>query len=238
MRGRMDDTRTKLWELEARWTMGRVVPRDLLSTIGLHLRREAPQRRAFVLAVIRRRAEEIREEDADLPVDAPSEGMLALAATLLAAHETLLDVFDGDDRRTVAYLTHALGTVLHRPPAMAFAAMGRREDPLGAVEAACRAAAPGYGEYVDVHHDRPTPDAVEMRVERCFFLDLFTRHGVPGLTTVVCAWDAHWLRASDPATSGLRTERTSVMALGHDACRFRVLRTDDPRAAFRDVLAP
>ena len=138
----MNGTRTALWELECRWTMGRVVPRDLLSTIGIFLRREVPQRRAYVLAVIRRRTEEIRDEDAALAVDGPSEAMLALSATVLAAHETLLDVFDGDDAPTVAYLAHALGTVLRRPPGIG--SLGRRDDPLGAIETACRAEAPSY----------------------------------------------------------------------------------------------
>jgi hypothetical protein len=36
--------------------------------------------------------------------------------------------------------------------------------------------------------------------------------------------------------SGLRAERTSLLSLGDDACRFRVLKTDDPLASFEDAL--
>jgi hypothetical protein len=75
-----------------------------------------------------------------------------------------------------------------------------------------------------------------MRAERCFFHDFFARHGDALLTTVVCAWDANWMRAVDPAVSGLRAERTSLMSLGDDACRFRVVRTDDPLAPYTDEL--
>jgi hypothetical protein len=52
----------------------------------------------------------------------------------------------------------------------------------------------------------------------------------------VCAWDANWMRAVDPAVSGLRAERTSLMSLGDDACRFRVMRTGDPLAPYADKL--
>jgi len=40
----------------------------------------------------------------------------------------------------------------------------------------------------------------------------------------------------DLAVSGLRAERTSLMSLGDDACRFRVVRTDDPLAPHTDEL--
>ena len=40
----------------------------------------------------------------------------------------------------------------------------------------------------------------------------------------------------DPAVSGLRAERTSLLSLGDDACRFGVLKTDDPLASFEDAL--
>ncbi|MHC1561108.1 L-2-amino-thiazoline-4-carboxylic acid hydrolase [Actinomycetospora sp. C-140] len=226
----------RLWELESRWTMGRVMPRDLLAAIEVYLRREHPERCDDLLGALRGRAEELREADADLPVDGQSEGMLALTATVLAAYETLLPVLDGDAGRTVAYLRHALGGVLRRPLEVAFGALGRRDDALGAIEAACREEAPLYGDYFDIRYDRTSPDAFEMRVERCFFLDFFARHGLPGVTTVLCAWDANWMRAVDPAASGLRAERTSLKSLGDDACRFRVVRTGDPTSGYSDVL--
>jgi len=84
--------------------------------------------------------------------------------------------------------------------------------------------------------DRQDADTFEMRAERCFFRDFFARHGNTLLTTVVCAWDASWMRAVDPAVSGLRAEHTSLMSLGDDACRFRVVRTNDPLAPYTDEL--
>lgn len=51
------------------------------------------------------------------------------------------------------------------------------------------------------------------------------------------------MQVLDPATSGLRSERTSftvagrlLLSLGDDACQFRVMRTDDPLAEHGDAL--
>ena len=39
-----------------------------------------------------------------MAVDQPSEGALGIGAAVLASFETLLPLFDGDERRTVRYL--------------------------------------------------------------------------------------------------------------------------------------
>jgi hypothetical protein len=58
------------------------------------------------------------------------------------------------------------------------------------------------------------------------------------VTTVLCAWDANWMQALDPATTGLVSARTSLLSLGQAACVFRIERTDDPAAVHRDALHP
>ena len=40
----------------------------------------------------------------------------------------------------------------------------------------------------------------------------------------------------DADTFEMRAERTSLMSLGDDACRFRVVRTGDPLAFYTDAL--
>jgi hypothetical protein len=52
----------------------------------------------------------------------------------------------------------------------------------------------------------------------------------------MCAWDTNWMRAIDPAVSGLRAERTSLLSLGDDQRRFAVLETDDPLAGYSDKI--
>jgi hypothetical protein len=228
--------RDKLGEVEGRWFMGRFAPRELLDGVGRYLRLETPERRDELLAAIGTRAGEIEEADRDLLVDGQSEGMLALTSTVLAAYETLLPIFDNDERRTTLFLQHVVGAVARRPFETAFEALSKRRNPLDAIDAACRKEVPLYGSYYDIRFDRIDAGTFEMRVERCFFRDHFSRRGNPLLTTVMCAWDANWMRAVDPAVSGLRAERTSLMSLGDDACRFRVVTTDDPLATYTDKL--
>jgi hypothetical protein len=170
-------------------------------------------------------------------VDASSKGALALGAVALAAFETLLPVFDGDKWRTILYLQHVMGTVLQRPYELMFSTLSKREHPLDKIEKVCRKEEPMYGAGWEIDYERPNPGLFEMKVERCFWHDFFARHDAVLVTTVMCAWDTTWMRAIDPAVSGLRAERTSLLSLGDDECRFAVLETEDPLAGYTDTLS-
>jgi hypothetical protein len=221
---------------EGRWMMGRHGPRELVDGIGAYLERMAPDRAEELVAAIRTRRTELAEAGRDMVVDGPSAGMLELSATVLAAYEVLLPIFADDRRRTVRYLQHVVGGLLRRPLEIGVEALAHQDDALAAVDRACRTFVGIYGDYFDIAFERPTEDALEMRVGRCFFRDFFARNQATPVTTVLCAWDRNWMVALDPAISGLRSERTTLMSLGDDACRFRVLRTDDPLATHRDAL--
>lgn len=226
----------RLFALEGRWLMGRLIPHELLSSIGKHLRVVAPGREQELVEAIGERAQELTREDADLAVDGAAKGMLAMSAVVLAAYEALRPELGGDGARTIVFLQHVFGEVLKRSMEIAVEALAERDEPLDAVEKAMRKSSAMYGTYFDFAFERPEPGTFEMRVERCFFRDFFARHDALLVTTVLCAWDANWMRALDPAVSGLRAERTSLLSLGDDACRFRVLGTDDPLARYGDAL--
>lgn len=83
---------------------------------------------------------------------------------------------------------------------------------------------------------RPWQDLFEMKVHRCFYKEFFERHEMRLLTTVMCAFDVNVMRPIDPAVSGLRAERSSLMSLGDEQCRFAVMETDDPTARYSDAL--
>jgi hypothetical protein len=200
----------------------------------LHL--VAPEREEELSAAIRARAEELAEADKDMVVDKPSEGALRIGVAVLASFETLLPLFDGDERRTILYLQHVMGEVLTGPYEIAFKTLSEREHPLDKIDKVCRAEAPFYRAGWDIDYERPKPGLFEMKVERCFWRDFFDRHDSRLVTTVMCAWDTNWMRAIDPAVSGLRAERTSLLSLGDDQCRFAVLETDDPLAGYSDKI--
>jgi hypothetical protein len=222
---------------ESRWIMGRVMPKDFLEGISAYLQHEAPEREKELIAAIRGRAETLADADKDTIVDTPSEGALAISATVLAAYETLLPLFDGDERRTILFLQHVMGPVLRRPYQLMFETLSQRDEPLDKIDKACRKMEPLYGAGWDMTFERPEPGDFEMNVSRCFFRDFFARHDATLVTTVMCAFDVNWMQAIDPAVSGLRAERTSLLSLGDDHCRFAVLETDDPLAGYTDILS-
>ena len=221
---------------EGYWLMGRIMPRQFLDAIGAYLDEVDAERKDELIAEITARAEELADADKDTIVDKPSEGALGISAVVLAAYEKLLPLFDGDERRTILYLQHAMGTVLRRPYEATFKTLSERDNPLDKIDKLCRSEGPLYGAGWDMTFDRPEPGTFEMNVGRCFFHDFFARNDMPLLTTVLCAFDVTWMQAIDPAVSGLRAERTSLISLGDDHCRFAVLETDDPLAGYTDKL--
>jgi hypothetical protein len=226
----------KVLGAEAHWMMGRVMPRQFLDGIGEYLDLEAPERKDELIMAVRARAEELADADRDLVVDEPSKGALAICAVVLAAFEQLIPLFDGDERRTILFLQHVMGTVLKRPYQLMFQTLSKRDEPLDKIDKACRKMEPLYGQGWDMRFERPEPQVFEMKVRRCFFRDFFARHDATLVTTVMCAFDVNWMQAIDPAVSGLRAERTSLLSLGDEECRFAVLETDDPLAHYTDTL--
>jgi L-2-amino-thiazoline-4-carboxylic acid hydrolase len=226
----------KILGAEAHWMMGRVMPRQFLDGIGEYLDLEAPERKDELIKTIQARAEELVDANDDLVVDEPSKGALAISVVALASFEQLRPLFDGDERRTILLLQHVMGTVLKRPYQLMFQTLSKREEPLDKIDKACRKMEPLYGAGWDMTFERPEPQVFEMKVRRCFFRDFFARHDETLLTTVMCAFDVNWMQAIDPAVSGLRAERTSLLSLGDEECRFAVLETDDPLARYTDTL--
>ena len=226
----------KLLGVEGRWLMGRVIPRQFLDGVGEYLEHFAPDRKDDVLAAIKARAEEIVEADEDMATDGPGKGALASCAVVLASYEKLLPVFEEDERRTILFLQHVMGGVLERPYEILFGTLSKREDALDKLEKACGSMKAIYPAYFEWEFGRPDPGTFDMKVKRCFFHDFFARHDAALLTTIMCAFDVTFMQAIDPAVSGLRAERTSLISLGDDECRFTVLETDDPLAEYKDKL--
>jgi hypothetical protein len=129
-----------------------------------------------------------------------------------------------------------MGGVLERPYEILFGTLSERQDALDKLDKACGKMKAVYPAYFEWDFERPDPGTFEMKVKRCFFHDYFARHDAPLLTTIMCAFDVSFMQAIDPAVSGLRAERTSLLSLGDDECRFAVLETDDPLARYSDKL--
>lgn len=221
---------------DAHWVMGRVMPREFLGGVEETLDHVALERKDELMGAIHARAEELVEEDKDMATDGPGKGGLAICAVVLATYEQLVPVFDGDQWRTILYLQHVMSTVLKRPYELFFGSLSKRKEALDKIDKACTKMKAMYPAYFEWDFGRPEPGLFEMKVKRCFFRDFFDRHDARLVTTVMCAFDVNFMQAIDPAVSGLRAERTSLLSLGDDECRFAVLETDDPLAQYSDKL--
>ena len=185
----------KLLGAESRWVMGSVMPYAFLHGIGHYLEEAVPDHDDELIAAIRDRGERLIAANQDMIVDKPSEGALALGAIALAAFETLLPVFDGNERRTILYLQHVMGLALKRATELIFATLNECDNPLDKIEIVCRKEQPLYGAGWDIDYRRPNPKLFEMKVKRCFWHDFFARHDAALVTTVLCAWDTNWMAA-------------------------------------------
>jgi L-2-amino-thiazoline-4-carboxylic acid hydrolase-like protein len=129
-----------------------------------------------------------------------------------------------------------MSPVLRRPYDMAFSTLNERDHALDKIEKTCRVMVKLYPAHFEFDFQRPEPGLFEMNVRRCFWRDFFARHDATPVTTVMCAFDVNFMKAIDPAVSGLRAERTSLLSLGDSRCRFAVLETDDPLNGYSDAL--
>jgi hypothetical protein len=61
-------------------------------------------------------------------------------------------------------------------------------------------------------------------VEKCLFHDFFRSHSAPELTPLLCALDNIWADELSHPKYGVKFERPTTLAEGHDACRFQLSR--------------
>ena len=226
--------REKIMAADGQWLMGRVMPRELLQGIGKYLHRVAPEREDELIEAIKNRAEELIEANEDMVVDGPAEGILGISAVVLAAFEILRPEFDGEERR-IDPLPQA--RLRHRAAAHLRGLLEwitSRENPLDDYEKAVRKQRPMYGSYFDMPLERldPAPSRCGLNGASSTTSSLATRRGwLPPCS----GRDANSCGGSS-RRSAAASERTTLLSLGDDACRFRVLETDDPLASFEDAL--
>jgi L-2-amino-thiazoline-4-carboxylic acid hydrolase len=227
----------RIAQLAGGWLMAEFSTPRFLKHLREHLTTAAAGREKELVDRVEARAQEIFDADsAALVVDTGSRGMLAMSAAVLAAFEVLGDVV-ADRDRTILFLQHVFSESMVHSNALATRLLLRRgSNRLDAVESFMRPLTRIYGKAMGFEFERRGDEWFEMSVTRCFFKEFFDRHGERDVTTVMCAADAFWMDEIDPALTGLRSERTSLMSLGDDVDRFRVVATDDPLDTNRDVL--
>ena len=171
-------------------------------------------------------AEQLRQAHQTMAVDTPAHVHLLMTAYVLAGYRVLQE--HGVEAQTARALLQEAFSGMGRRWIRLFTwwQMRRARDPLDSLRrTARRRARSDYGATFQFSEEGDA-QTFTLHVHRCFYYDFFRRNGHPELTTIFCAWDRNWADAIDPERDGVRFERPTTLAEGHDACRFVFRRID------------
>ncbi len=210
-------------ERSVSWFFGKLYPRKLLALIGEHAGEIAPGREKELVGRIEELAPQLVEADRGLAVDVQSASMLQISALILASHQVLGPEI-GDDEKTIDFLQRVFKKIGRRSTKLfTWILMGVPGNRMKTIEKALGSNIEAFGKTFEYETERNGDESYELKMTRCFFYNYFSKHDVPRLTSVLCAWDEIWMEEIDPAVDRhrVKAERPTLMSSGDDACRFQ-----------------
>ncbi|HEY8481120.1 MAG TPA: L-2-amino-thiazoline-4-carboxylic acid hydrolase [Spirillospora sp.] len=179
-----------------------------------------------VMAAMRARHEELTAANRHLIVDEASVHNLRATLALVAAYEILLPRLGRDDAVALvrAAFVEPLGeTVREGTRAM----LDASPDPFRTMVASAKTREEhAFGAGFTFRHPVDDDDRYFADVHRCFYHEVLVANSASELTPVMCAFDANWIEAIDPAKHGFRFDRPTTIGLGGSHCPFHFTRTD------------
>lgn len=178
------------------------------------------------VAAMRARHEGLLAANRRMTVDEASVHNLRMTLALVAAYQNLLPRLGRDEALDL------VRTAFNEPLAEGVrqgtrAMLDYSPDPFRAmVELAKSREEHAFGAGFDFRHPADDDDRFFADVHRCFFHEVLVANSAPELTPVMCAFDANWIEAIDPAKHGFRFERPTTIGLGGPHCPFHFIRTD------------
>lgn len=179
-------------------------------------------------------AQSLREENAKLVVDEPSESHLTRSSLLLSAYRVLSPLID--DR---ALLQEGLYSALYNELKQGVGAyLVERFDisPDAPGEAFAKASV-NFKKIGDERfgrtfiYEREVLDETQgvTAVRKCFFNDFFRANGALELLPLLCAGDELWMDELNKPKYGVKAFRTALLSKDDDACRFHFTRVNPPQ---------
>lgn len=182
---------------------------------------------AELIGAMRARHEELQQTNAHLIVDEPARHNLRITLAVTAAYRTLRSHLGRPAaieavRRALA---EPLGAAIREGTK---AMLDAASDPFAAMVALCKTREEhAFGKGFTFHRAADDDRHYLLEVRRCFYHEVLVANSAPELTPVLCAFDANWIEAIDPARDGFRFERTTTIGLGGTHCPFHFIRTGD-----------
>ena len=161
-------------------------------------------------------------------IDEPSRHNLALSLAVLAGYQELSPALD--DEALIPLLRRAFVEPL-RPKVRAgtAAALDEAPDPYAAmVDISRQRERHVFGAGFVFTHPRDDDEEYVAQVERCYYHEVLRANDAARLTPVLCAFDANWIEAIDPARHGFAFDRATTIGTGGGSCPFRFRRTGTP----------
>jgi hypothetical protein len=185
-------------------------------------------------SAIRAHAATLAEQNAARATDGPSQQWLALSSLLLAAYRELQPLV-GDAQEVLAILRHAMAApiqariathleerfgITQETPADAFTLIAANFKRRGDER---------FGDAFTYVQDVQDETRSFINIERCFFNDFIRANGAPEVTPIFCAMDYLWADELEQPRYGVRFDRPTTLAQGHDACRFQFTKNPSVR---------
>ncbi|WP_158884684.1 L-2-amino-thiazoline-4-carboxylic acid hydrolase [Amycolatopsis anabasis] len=178
------------------------------------------------LGAIRRRHAELEESNAHLIVDEPARYNLKLTLALVAAYQFLRPEL-GRDKAIAAIQAAFVEPYAEDMRSGTRAMLDAAPDPFTAmVDMAKSREKYAFGAGFEFRHAADDDRRFFEDVHRCFYHDVLVANGAPELTPSMCAFDANWIEAIDPARHGFRFERRTTIGMGGTHCPFHFQRNE------------
>jgi hypothetical protein len=183
---------------------------------------------AALIAAVRVEHERLVAANAHLVVDEAARHNVRMTLALVAAYEALCAVTSPDAARAAvheAFVEPLADVVRGATTAM----LDGAPDPFRAmVELARAREGDAFGAGFAFEHPADDDTRFFADVRRCHYHDTLAANGAAELTPVMCAFDANWIEAIDPARHGFRFDRVTTIGFGGDHCPFHFTRVGDP----------
>jgi hypothetical protein len=168
--------------------------------------------------------ERLLATNSHLIVDEPARHNLRMTLALVAAYELLTPEIGRDAAQAAIHkaFVEPLAYVVRQATT---ALLDHAPDPFRAMVELSRAReGEAFGAGFVFEHPADDDSRFFADVQRCHYHDTLVANGAPELTPVMCAFDANWIEAIDPARHGFRFERTTTIGLGGTHCPFHFFR--------------
>jgi len=182
---------------------------------------------------IKKEAKEIEESNASSIVDAPSHGHLELCSSILSAYNNLLPVI-GDRESTVEFISKSMmegvnNLQMRTSLTLMLKACKDNPDRLRDFFSWLMEQYGATFSWTTSHKETAKEDSFSIEIQKCYYFNFLSSHGVAFLTPILCQCDSLWFDMVDPEKHGFSFDKSRYQTQGYGAakCVFPIVQKKD-----------